>query len=156
MKIALGADHGGYQLKEQIKKYLEDKGLEVLDLGAYSTDSVDYPEFGRAVGEAVVEGKADRGIIVCGTGIGISIAANKVKGVRAALCTNTTMARLTREHNDANVLALGARMVGDVLALEMIDTFLNTEFEGGRHATRVGKIEELAENTGCACGGKCH
>ena len=141
MKIALGADHGGFGLKEQIKKHLEDKGHEVLDLGTNSTDSVDYPEFGRAVGEAVVEGKADRGIVVCGTGIGISIAANKVKGVRAALCNNTTMARLTREHNDANVLALGARMVGDVLALEMVDTFLATEFEGGRHATRVAKIE---------------
>lgn len=156
MKIALGADHGGYGLKEQIKKYLEDKGFEILDLGSHSTDSVDYPEFGRAVGEAVVKGEADRGIVVCGTGIGISIAANKVAGVRAALCTNTTMARLTREHNDANVLALGARMVGDVLALEMVDTFLTTEFEGGRHAIRVGKIEGEESKGGCACGGNCH
>ncbi len=156
MKIALGADHGGYTLKEQIKKHLEGKGHEVVDLGAHSTESVDYPEFGRAVGEAVVEGKADRGVVVCGTGIGISIAANKVKGVRCALCTNTTMARLTREHNDANVLAIGARMVGDVLALEMVDTFLTTEFEGGRHANRVAKIEGEEKKGGCSCGGNCH
>jgi len=156
MKIALGADHGGFGLKEQIKKHLEDKGFEILDLGAHSTDSVDYPEFGRAVGEAVVAGKADSGIIICGTGIGISIAANKIAGVRAALCTNTTMARLTREHNDANVLALGARMVGDVLALDMVDTFLSTEFEGGRHATRIAKIEGEEKKGGCGCGGNCH
>lgn len=155
MKIALGADHGGYELKEQVKKYLNDKGFEVLDLGAHSTESVDYPEFGKAVGNAVVEGKADRGIIICGTGIGISIAANRIAGVRAALCTNTTMAKLTREHNDANVLALGARMVGDVLALDMIDTFLTTEFEGGRHANRIAKIEEEKKG-GCGCGGNCH
>lgn len=155
MKIALGADHGGYELKEQVKKYLNDKGFEVLDLGAHSTESVDYPEFGKAVGNAVVEGKADRGIIICGTGIGISIAANRIPGVRAALCTNTTMAKLTREHNDANVLALGARMVGDVLALDMVDTFLTTEFEGGRHATRIAKIEK-EKTGGCGCGGNCH
>ena len=155
MKIALGADHGGYELKEQVKKYLNDKGFEVLDLGAHSTESVDYPEFGKAVGNAVAEGKADRGIIICGTGIGISIAANRIPGVRAALCTNTTMAKLTREHNDANVLALGARMVGDVLAIDMIETFLTTEFEGGRHATRIAKIEK-EKTGGCGCGGNCH
>lgn len=155
MKIALGADHGGYELKEQVKKYLNDKGFEVLDLGAHSTESVDYPEFGKAVGNAVVEGKVDRGIIICGTGIGISIAANRIPGVRAALCTNTTMAKLTREHNDANVLALGARMVGDVLALDMVETFLTTEFEGGRHAARIAKIEK-EKTGGCGCGGNCH
>ena len=104
-------------------------------------DSVDYPKYGRLVGEAVVEKKADKGIVICGTGIGISIAANKVKGVRAALCTNTTMARLTREHNDANVLSMGARMVGDILALEMVDVFLTTEFEGGRHQKRIDQLE---------------
>lgn len=153
MKIALGADHGGYELKNQIKKHLEAKGYEILDLGTNSSDSVDYPEYGRAVGEAVTNCEAKFGIVVCGTGIGISIAANKVKGVRAALCTNTSMARLTREHNDANVLAIGARMVGDVLALEMVDTFLGTEFEGGRHANRVAKIEPGHK---CACGGSCH
>lgn len=151
MKIALGADHGGFQLKEQVKEHLIGKGYEILDLGCNSTDSVDYPEYGRAVGEAVVEKKADYGIVICGTGIGISIAANKVKGVRAALCTNTTMARLTREHNDANVLAFGARIVGDVLALEMVDIFLNTDFEGERHEKRVNKIE-----VGCTCGGNCN
>ncbi|MDP0489280.1 MAG: ribose 5-phosphate isomerase B [Fusobacterium sp. JB021] len=142
MKIALGCDHGGYQLKEQVKEHLEKKGYEVLDLGCNSTDSVDYPVYGKAVGEAVVDQKAKFGIVICGTGIGISIAANKVKGVRAGLCMNTTMARLTREHNNANVLAFGARMVGDVLALEIVDTFLNTEFQGGRHLRRVSMIED--------------
>ena len=143
MKIALGTDHGGFQLKEQIKGHLIGKGYEVLDLGCNSTESVDYPEYGRAVGEAVTEKKADCGIVVCGTGIGISIAANKVKGVRAALCTNTTMARLTREHNDANILAMGERVVGTGLALDIVKTFINTEFEGGRHQKRIDKISQI-------------
>lgn len=143
MKIALGADHGGFELKEKIKKHLTEKGYEVLDLGTNSTASVDYPEFGHAVGHAVTKKEADFGIVVCGTGIGISIAANKVPGVRAALCTNTTMARLTREHNNANVLAMGGRIVGDVLALEMVDIFLATEFQGGRHEKRVNSIEAI-------------
>ena len=143
MKIALGADHGGFELKEKIKSHLLGKGFEVLDLGTNSTASVDYPKFGHAVGCAVVNKDADFGIVVCGTGIGISIAANKVPGVRAALCTNTTMARLTREHNDANVLALGGRIVGDVLALEMVDIFLSTAFEGGRHSNRINSIEAI-------------
>ncbi|MDY2981185.1 MAG: ribose 5-phosphate isomerase B [Fusobacterium sp.] len=142
MKIALGCDHGGYELKEKVKSHLEKKGYEVLDLGCHSTESVNYPVYGKAVGEAVAKKEADYGVVICGTGIGISIAANKVKGVRAALCMNTTMARLTREHNDANVLAFGARMVGDVLALEMVDTFLNTAFEGGRHVARVEMLED--------------
>ncbi|WP_177162048.1 ribose 5-phosphate isomerase B [uncultured Fusobacterium sp.] len=142
MKIALGCDHGGYELKEKVKSHLEKKGYEVLDLGCHSTESVNYPVYGKAVGEAVTKKEADYGVVICGTGIGISIAANKVKGVRAALCMNTTMARLTREHNDANVLAFGARMVGDVLALEMVDTFLNTAFEGGRHVARVEMLED--------------
>lgn len=142
MKIALGCDHGGYELKEKVKSHLEKKGYEVLDLGCHSTESVNYPVYGKAVGEAVAKKEADYGVVICGTGIGISIAANKVKGVRAALCMNTTMARLTREHNDANVLAFGARMVGDVLALEMVDTFLNTAFEGGRHIARVEMLED--------------
>lgn len=114
-----------------------------MDLGTNSTDSVDYPEFGHAVGHAVADKKAEFGIVICGTGIGISIAANKVPGVRAALCTNTTMARLTREHNNANILAMGGRIVGDVLALEMVDTFLGTEFQGGRHEKRINKIESI-------------
>ncbi|MCF2611520.1 ribose 5-phosphate isomerase B [Fusobacterium perfoetens] len=142
MKIALGCDHGGYELKEKVKSHLEKKGYEVLDLGCHSTESVNYPVYGKAVGEAVAKKEADYGVVICGTGIGISIAANKVKGVRAALCMNTTMARLTREHNDANVLAFGARMVGDVLALEMVDTFLTTAFEGGRHVARVEMLED--------------
>lgn len=142
MKIALGCDHGGYELKEKVKSHLGKKGYEVLDLGCHSTESVNYPVYGKAVGEAVAKKEADYGVVICGTGIGISIAANKVKGVRAALCMNTTMARLTREHNDANVLAFGARMVGDVLALEMVDTFLTTAFEGGRHIARVEMLED--------------
>lgn len=142
MKIALGCDHGGYELKEKVKSHLEKKGYEVLDLGCHSTESVNYPVYGKAVGEAVAKKEADYGVVICGTGIGISIAANKVKGVRAALCMNTTMARLTREHNDANILAFGARMVGDVLALEMVDTFLTTAFEGGRHVARVEMLED--------------
>jgi len=141
MKIAIGSDHGGFELKGKVINFLKEKGYEVLDLGCNSTDSVDYPKYGRLVGEAVVENKADKGIVICGTGIGISIAANKVKGVRAALCTNTTMARLTREHNDANVLSMGARLSGDILALEMVDVFLTTEFEGGRHQKRVDQLE---------------
>lgn len=143
MKIALGADHGGFELKEKVKTHLIEKGYEVLDLGTNSTDSVDYPEFGHTVGHAVADKKAEFGIVVCGTGIGISIAANKVPGVRAALCTNTTMARLTREHNNANILAMGGRIVGDVLAFEMVDTFLGTEFQGGRHEKRINKIESI-------------
>lgn len=141
MKIAIGSDHGGFELKEKVIKFLTVNGYEILDLGCNSMDSVDYPKYGRLVGEAVVEKKADKGIVICGTGIGISIAANKVKGVRAALCTNTTMARLTREHNDANVLSMGARMVGDILALEMVNVFLTTEFEGGRHQKRIDQLE---------------
>ncbi|MGX6590577.1 ribose 5-phosphate isomerase B [Cetobacterium ceti] len=143
MKIALGADHGGYQLKEIIKKHLESKGYDVVDKGTYSTDSVDYPDYAKAVATAILENEVERGILVCGTGIGISIAANRFKGIRAALCNNTTMAKLTREHNNANILALGGRMTGDVLALEMVDVFLNTEFQGGRHQTRIDKIDTL-------------
>ncbi|STO31449.1 Ribose-5-phosphate isomerase B [Fusobacterium necrogenes] len=143
MKIALGADHGGFELKEKIKVHLFKKGYEILDLGTNSTSSVDYPRFGHAVGYAVSNKNVDYGIVICGTGIGISIAANKIPGVRAALCTNTTMARLTREHNDANVLALGARIIGDVLAFEMVDIFLTTNFEGGRHSSRVNSIETI-------------
>lgn len=141
MKIALGADHGGFGLKEIIKSHLENKGYEIIDKGTYSTDSVDYPVYSKEVAKAVLNKEADYGILICGTGIGISIAANRFKGIRAALCTNTTMAKLTRQHNDANILALGARMTGDVLALDIIDEFLNTSFEGGRHANRIAAIE---------------
>ncbi|WP_022820009.1 ribose 5-phosphate isomerase B [Fusobacterium russii] len=142
MKIALGADHGGYELKEKIKKYLSQKeDIKIVDMGTYSTESVDYPKYGHMVAKSVVEKEVDFGILICGTGIGISIAANKVSGIRAALCTNTTMAKLTRQHNDANILALGARIVGDVLALDIVDEFLATSFEGGRHTRRVETIE---------------
>ena len=142
MKIALGSDHGGYRLKEAVKEHLLSRGYEVEDLGAYSESSVDYPEYGKKVAKYVVEGNAKYGIIICGTGIGISIAANKVKGARAALCHNVWTARLTREHNDANILAMGARVIGEGIALDMVDTFLTTEFEGGRHQNRIDKIED--------------
>ena len=141
MKIALGADHGGFELKNKIKHYLEQRNFEIIDFGTNSMDSVDYPSFAKSVGNAVVNKEANFGILVCGTGIGISIAANKISGVRCALCTNTTMARLTREHNDANIIAFGERIIGDALALEMVETFLNTKFEGGRHCRRVSMIE---------------
>ena len=142
MKIALGADHGGYELKEKIKQHLAKKeGIEVIDFGTNSTESVDYPKYGHLVAKSVVDKEVDFGILVCTTGVGISIAANKIKGVRAALCTDTTTAKLTREHNDANILALGARIVGDVLALDIVDEFLSASFEGGRHQKRVDQIE---------------
>jgi ribose 5-phosphate isomerase B len=141
MKVAIGSDHGGFELKEKVIKFLIGNGYEILDLGCDSLESVDYPKYGRLVGEAVVSEKADKGIVICGTGIGISIAANKVSGARAALCSNTTMARLTREHNDANVIAFGARILGDILVFEMVETFLTTEFEGGRHQKRIDQLE---------------
>lgn len=141
MKIAIGSDHGGFELKDLIKKHLEEKQIEILDCGTNSTDSCDYPIYGKAVADAVVGKDADYGIVICGTGIGISIAANKVKGARAALCHNVWTAKLTREHNDANILALGARAIGPGIALDMVDAFLNTAFEGGRHENRVKLIE---------------
>lgn len=142
MKIALGADHAGYSLKECIKTYLEEKGYEVIDCGTDSESSVDYPEFGFNTGKAVVEGNADCGIVVCGTGIGISIAANKVKGIRAALCTDSYMAKMAREHNNANILALGARVIGQGVALDIVETFLTTSFGGWKHARRIGLIRD--------------
>lgn len=140
--IAIGSDHGGFELKQEIKAYLEKNGLEYKDFGCYEPKSVDYPEIGRAVAEAIVSGECERGILICGTGIGISIAANKVKGIRAALCTDCFMAEATRQHNDANILALGGRVVGVGLALKIVDTFLNTEFSHDeRHQRRINKIE---------------
>lgn len=140
MKIAIASDHGGFELKENIKKYLEERNIEVMDLGTYSEESVDYPVYGKACGEAVAKGEADRGIVCCGTGIGISIAANKVKGVRCALCTDVTMAQLTRKHNNANVLALGGRTTGLQTALDITAAWLDTEFEGGRHQRRIDML----------------
>jgi ribose 5-phosphate isomerase B len=143
MKIALGSDHGGFELKEAIKEYLLAKEYQVIDCGVDSSRSVDYPEYGFKVGELVVTKQADYGIVVCGTGIGISIAANKVKGIRAALCTNSYMARMSREHNNANVLALGARVIGPGLALDIVETFLTTDFGGERHKRRVDQIADF-------------
>ena len=145
--IAIGSDHGGFELKQAIMKYLEEKGLAYKDFGTYTTDSCDYPVYGEAVAKAVAAGECDKGIVICGTGIGISIAANKVKGVRAALCGDCYSAEFTRRHNDANVLALGARVLGEGLALKIVETFLSTEFEGGRHARRVALLHEI-ENQG--------
>lgn len=138
--IAIGSDHAGYVLKSAVADWLKEAGYEVLDLGAHGTDSVDYPDFGRAVGEAVASGRAEKGVVVCGSGIGISIAANRVKGARAALCMNGLMARLSRQHNDANILALGERLIGIETARDCLNEFLNTPFEGGRHQRRVDKL----------------
>lgn len=147
MKIIVGSDHGGFELKEMVKKHLTSKGYEVKDIGAYDLASVDYPDYGKMAAEMVAKGEVDRGIIICGTGIGISIAANKVKGIRCALCTNEYMAKMSRLHNDANMLALGARVLGVGIALDMVDCWLSTEFEGGRHETRVNKIEDIEKNS---------
>lgn len=143
MKISLGCDHGGYALKEHVKAYLESKGHEVVDCGTYSTDSCDYPIFGEAAARKVQSGECERGIVICTTGIGISIAANKVKGIRCAHCTDSLSAEMTRRHNDANVLALGAGITGPNLAKRIVEVFLNTEFEGGRHARRVGQLDSI-------------
>ena len=141
--ISLGCDHGGYKLKEAIREYLTQKGYECHDFGCYNTNSCDYPDFGRAAAEAVADGRCKRGIVICSTGIGISIVANKVSGIRAALCTNTFMAKATREQNNANVLELGAKIVDKELAFEIVDTFLNTEFSNDeRHIRRINKIEQ--------------
>lgn len=141
--IGIGSDHGGFELKEAVKKHLEKRGLEYKDFGTYSPASCDYPVYGRAVAKAVASGECDRGIIICGTGIGISIAANKVKGIRAALCSDCFSAQATREHNDANILAMGARVLGEGLALKIVDTFLDTPFSGDeRHIRRISMIEE--------------
>ena len=141
MMISLGCDHGGFALKEHVKTYLEGKGYTVKDCGTYSTDSCDYPIFGRAAAEAVAGGECERGIVICTTGIGISISANKVKGVRCALCSEPFSAEMTRRHNDANMLAMGAGLIGKNMAERIVDTFLSTEFEGGRHQRRVDAIE---------------
>lgn len=141
--IAVGSDHAGYSLKESIIQYLKENNYQVKDLGTCDSCSVDYPDFGQAVAEAVSSGECEKGIIICGTGIGISISANKVPGIRAALCTDTYMAKLSREHNDANILAIGERVVGPGLALDIVETWLKTEFLGGRHKTRVEKIHQI-------------
>jgi ribose 5-phosphate isomerase B len=142
MKIALAADHGGFELKEKVKVHLQEKGIEVLDLGCHTDEqSVDYPNYGRACGEAVMRGDAERGVAFCGTGIGISIAANKVKGIRCALCTSLFMAEMASKHNNANMLALGGRILEPELAFGIVDVWLETEFEGGRHERRTDLLD---------------
>lgn len=143
MKIAIGSDHGGFKLKGEIIKHLKEKQIEVVDFGAYNQDSCDYPDFGLKVAEEVAMKNFEFGILICGTGIGISISANKVTGIRAALCSDTFSAHATREHNNANILALGERVVGVGLALDIVDTFLNAKFQGGRHQNRIDKISGI-------------
>jgi ribose 5-phosphate isomerase B len=141
--IALGCDPAGFQLKQTIIEYLKEQNLEYQDFGCYDMERCDYPVYGKAVAHAVADGSCQRGILICGTGIGISIAANKVRGIRAALCTDCFMAQATREHNDANILALGGRVIGPGLALKIVETFLNTPFSGvERHAKRIAMLEE--------------
>lgn len=143
MKIAMGNDHTAIELKETIKAHLEKRGIEVLDLGTNSTESCDYPVYGEAVGRAVAGGDADLGIVICGTGLGISLAANKVKGIRACVCSEPYTARLSRMHNNSNVLAFGARVVGDEMAKMITDQWLDASFEGGRHQRRVDLLMEI-------------
>lgn len=143
--LAIGSDHGGFELKKAVMKHLAERGVEYRDYGTFSAESCDYPDFGEDVGRAVASGECERGIVICGTGIGISIAANKVRGVRCALCGDCYSAQMCREHNDANVLALGARVLGEGLALKIVDTYLDSSFQGGRHARRVAKIMALED-----------
>ena len=141
--IAIGSDHGGFELKKELMEHLEERGLEYKDFGTYSSASCDYPVYAKAVANAVASGECDRGIIICGTGIGVSITANKVRGIRAALCGDCFSAEATRQHNDANVLCMGARVVGEGLALKIADTFLDTPFSNDeRHIRRISMIEE--------------
>ncbi|MEM7337303.1 MAG: ribose 5-phosphate isomerase B [Actinomycetota bacterium] len=146
MRLAIGSDHAGFQLKTTISEHLHGLGHDVVDVGTHGEESVDYPDFGAAVGQAVATGDAELGIAVCGSGIGIGIAANKVPGVRAATVNDATGGHLCREHNNANVLCLGQRMVGVAVALDAVDAFLAAEFEGGRHEPRVNKITALEHN----------
>jgi ribose 5-phosphate isomerase B len=144
--VAVGADHAGVHLKDRIAEHLGERGLTVVDLGTNSDERVDYPDFGAAVGRAVAAGEADLGIAVCGSGLGIAMAANKVPGVRAAPVHDVTSARLTREHNDANVLCLGERLIGPDVAIEAVDAWLDAEFQGGRHSGRVAKLDALVDD----------
>ncbi|MBQ8533507.1 MAG: ribose 5-phosphate isomerase B [Clostridia bacterium] len=143
MKISLACDHGGFEFKESIKGILTDKGYEVVDFGTYSLDSCDYPDFASKAAKAVANGECEKGIVICTTGIGVSIVANKVKGIRCALCTSVFQAEMTRKHNDTNVLAIGAGVTGPNLATKIVETWLDTEFEGGRHQRRVDKITDV-------------
>ncbi|MCI6993152.1 MAG: ribose 5-phosphate isomerase B [Clostridiales bacterium] len=144
MLIAIASDHGGFELKEKVKEHLRERNVKFVDLGTNSTESVDYPVYGKACAEAVASGKAERGIVICGTGIGISIAANKVKGIRCGLCTSVEMAKLTRQHNNANMLAMGGRILETETAFAIVDAFIDTQFEGGRHKRRTDMLDEMA------------
>ena len=140
-KISIGSDHGGFEYKDVIKNFLTNEGYEVIDEGTYSKESCDYPEIAKQVAKKVSTGEVSRGILICGSGIGMSIAANKVKGIRAALCSEATSARLSREHNNSNVLCMGQRLIGETMAVEIVKVWLNTEFSGGRHQNRIDMIE---------------
>ena len=144
MLIAIASDHGGFELKEKVKEHLRERNVKFVDMGTNSTESVDYPVYGKACAEAVASGKAERGIVICGTGIGISIAANKVKGIRCGLCTSVEMAKLTRQHNNANMLAMGGRILETETAFAIVDAFIDTQFEGGRHKRRTDMLDEMA------------
>lgn len=146
MQIAIGSDHGGFRLKNEIIAYLKEQNIEYKDFGTYTTDSVDYPDFARAVAEAVAKGDCERGILCCGTGIGVSIAANKVSGIRAALCHDTFSARMAGEHNMANIITLGERVVGPGLARDIVSAWLGAKFAGGRHARRLDKISDMEKS----------
>ena len=143
--IALGADHGGYELKEAIKQHLEERGIAYCDFGTNSTASCDYPDYAGPAAKAVAAGECEKGIVICTTGIGVSIVANKVKGIRCGLCSDPLSASLTRRHNNTNMLAMGAGIIGQNLALEIVDVWLTTEFEGGRHQRRIDKVMELED-----------
>lgn len=147
MKIVIASDHAGFFLKEKIKDFLQKEGHEVLDMGAYSSVSVDYPEYGFKAIEKLLKGEAERGILICGTGIGMSIIANRFPGIRAALCHEPFSAQMARRHNNANVLVLGGRLIGDGMAVEIVRVFLTTEFEAGRHERRILLIDELSQKT---------
>lgn len=141
--IAIGADHGGFNLKEAVKKYLDERGIAYKDFGTFSEESVNYAPIAYQVAQSIVSGEAEKGILCCGTGIGISIAANKVKGIRAAVCTNEFCAEMTRRHNDANILCMGGRVISEDMAVKLADIYLNTPFEGGRHAKRIAQIAAI-------------
>ncbi len=147
MKIALGCDHGGFELKEAVRQYLVGKGVACKDFGTYSTESVDYAPIAAKAARCVAAGEADYGILVCSTGIGVSIAANKVKGIRAAVCTNAHCAEMTRRHNNANILCMGGQVVDKETALQLVDIFLSTGFDGGRHERRIGQIAQIEDGT---------
>ena len=141
LKIVVGSDHGGFDYKESITKHLKSNNIDVIDVGTYSKESCDYPVFAKKAAEKILSKEADKGILICGTGIGMSIAANKIKGIRAALCNDTFSAKATRAHNNSNILCLGQRVIGEALAIDIVDIWLSTEFEGGRHQKRIDMLE---------------